>query len=152
MQFIISYVCLFIHQRISDIHYSNLQRTTVFIILVPGQYRDQNLRQGIVLKTSFKTRVSRMGLGSFVNINIFVMKYCFIQFVYILNFFRISEIKINTNVKTPKRKPGSFVQRYSFKFRALSPKFKRVSSNKTPECPFWGLNILQILIRQKWKI
>ena len=31
-----------------------------------------------------------MGLGSFVNINIFVMKYYFIQFVYILNFFRIS--------------------------------------------------------------
>ena len=117
MQFIISYVCLFIHQRISDIHYSNLQRTTVFIMLVPGQF-DQNLRQGIVLKTSFKTRVSRMRLGSFVNINIFVMKYCFIQFVYILNFFRISEIKINTNVKTPKRKLGSFVQRYSFKFRA----------------------------------
>jgi len=28
-----------------------------------------------------------MGLGSFVNINIFVMKYYFIQFVYILNFF-----------------------------------------------------------------
>jgi len=30
-----------------------------------------------------------MGLGSFVNINIFVIKYNF-QFVYILNFFRIS--------------------------------------------------------------
>ena len=47
----------------------------------------QNLRQGIVMKTSFKTRVSRMGLGSFVNINIFVMKYYFFQFVYILYFF-----------------------------------------------------------------
>ena len=38
----------------------------------------QNLRQGIVLKTSFETRVLRMGLGSFVDINIFVMKYYFI--------------------------------------------------------------------------
>ena len=28
-----------------------------------------------------------MGLGNFKNINIFVMKYYFIQFVYILNFF-----------------------------------------------------------------
>jgi len=27
------------------------------------------------MKTSFKTRVLRMGLGSFVDINIFVMKY-----------------------------------------------------------------------------
>ena len=40
--------------------------------------RGQNLRQGIVMKTSFKTRVSRMGLGSFVDINFFVMKYYFI--------------------------------------------------------------------------
>ena len=53
-------------------------------------YRAQNLRQSIVMKTSFKTRVSRMGLGSFVNINILVMKYYFFQVVYILNFFRIS--------------------------------------------------------------
>ena len=35
----------------------------------------QNLRQGIVIKTSFETQVSRMGLGSFVDINIFVLKY-----------------------------------------------------------------------------
>ena len=37
--------------------------------------RAQNLRQGIVMKTSFETRVLRMGLGSFVDINIFVVKY-----------------------------------------------------------------------------
>ena len=36
---------------------------------------------------------------------------------------------------------GSFVQRYSFKFWAQSPKFKRVSLDKTTEFPFWGLNI-----------
>ena len=41
-------------------------------------YRAQNLRQGIVMKTSFETRVAWMGLGSFVDINIFVMKYYFI--------------------------------------------------------------------------
>ena len=41
-------------------------------------YRAQNLRQSIVLKTSIGTRVSLMGLGSFVDINIFVMKYYFI--------------------------------------------------------------------------
>ena len=39
----------------------------------------QNLRQGIVMKTSFKSRVSQMGLGSFVNFNIFVMKYYFLS-------------------------------------------------------------------------
>ena len=33
----------------------------------------QSPRQGIVMKTSFETQVSRMGLGSFVNINIFVI-------------------------------------------------------------------------------
>ena len=27
------------------------------------------------------------------------------------------------------------------KFSVLSPKFKRVSLNETPEFPFWGLNI-----------
>jgi len=41
-------------------------------------FRAQNLRQGIIVKTSFETRVSRMGLGSFVNINISVLKYYFI--------------------------------------------------------------------------
>ena len=40
--------------------------------------RAQNLRQGIVMKTSFGTQVSQIGLGSFVDINIFVIKYCFI--------------------------------------------------------------------------
>ena len=47
----------------------------------------QNLRYGIVMKTTFETRVLRMGLGSFVNIKIFVMKYYFFQFDYILLFF-----------------------------------------------------------------
>jgi len=43
-----------------------------------SMYRAQNLRQGIVMKTSYKTLVLQMGLGSFVDINIFAMKYFFI--------------------------------------------------------------------------
>ena len=38
------------------------------------------------MKTSFKPRVSRMGLGSFVNINIFVMKYYFFR-LFIFSIF-----------------------------------------------------------------
>ena len=60
-----------------------------------------------------------MELSSFVNINIFGKKYYYIQFVYILIFLNFLK-KTYTNVKTPKRKLGSFVQRYSFKFRALT--------------------------------
>ena len=51
-------------------------------------YRAQNLRQGIVMKTSFETRVSRMGLGSFVDINIFVMKYYLILVFSYSPFFK----------------------------------------------------------------
>jgi len=70
------------------------------------------------MKTSFGTRVSRMGLGSFVDINIFVMKYYFILFLHILHFF-LNLLNQNLNKrKDPKRKLVSFVQRYSFKFRA----------------------------------
>ena len=43
----------------------------------------KNLRQGIIMKTSFKTRVLRMGLDSSVDINIFVMKLFFIFFIFI---------------------------------------------------------------------
>ena len=38
---------------------------------LPVTPRAQNLRQGIVMKTSFGTQISRMGLGSFMDINIF---------------------------------------------------------------------------------
>ena len=41
------------------------------------------------MKTSFKTRVSRMGLGTFVNISVY-WNIIFFQFAYILHFFRIS--------------------------------------------------------------
>ena len=55
-----------------------------------NKLRALNLRQGIVIKTSSKPRVLWTGLGTFVNINIFVMKYYMIEFVYILHFFRSS--------------------------------------------------------------
>ena len=57
-------------------------------------------------------------MGSFVDINIFIWTVFYLISSY-SPFFKISLIKIYTNVKTPKRKLGSFVQRYSFKFRAL---------------------------------
>ena len=69
--------------------------------------RAQNLRQGIVLKTSFKTRVSRMGLGSFVNVNIFVIKYNLFQFVYLLHFFKSHKSK-STQMLNPKKETREF--------------------------------------------
>ena len=51
------------------------QTHSLKVVLLFNDFRAQNLRQVIVLKTSFETRVSRMGLGSFVDINIFVMNY-----------------------------------------------------------------------------
>ena len=68
--------------------------------------RAQNLRQGIVMKTIFKTRVSRMGLGIFVNISIFVMKYYFFQFVYILHFFESLKSKSTQNLRPQKGNSG----------------------------------------------
>ena len=57
-----------------------------------------------------------MGLGSFVNINIFVTKNYFIHFVYI---FFLSNL-LNQNVKAPKKKTiGSFVQRYLISAQAV---------------------------------
>ena len=38
-------------------------------------FQSPKFKTGYRLKTSFETRVSRMGLGSFVDINIFVMNY-----------------------------------------------------------------------------
>ena len=52
--------------------YSSIKRLCILNTLIFGhRTRAQNLRQGIVIKT----RVSRMGLGSFVDITIFVVKY-----------------------------------------------------------------------------
>ena len=54
------------------------------------------------MKTSFKTRVLRMGLRIFVNISIFVMKYYFFQFVYILHFFESLKSK-STQILRPQK-------------------------------------------------
>ena len=60
-------------------------------------------------KTSFETRVSRIGLGSFVDINIFVMKYNYFYLLYVLHFFKSLKSK-SIQMLTPKRKLDGFVQ------------------------------------------
>ena len=87
---------------------------TVYISVVQctiiTTYRAQNLRQGIVMKTSFKTRVLRMGLGSSVDINIFVYEIFFYLFP-LYSPFLLNLLNQNLqNIKTPKRKLESFVQ------------------------------------------
>ena len=59
------------------------------------------------LKTSFKTRVSRMGLDSFVDINIFVMKYYFLSF-FILSIF-VESLKSKSTQKLRPQKGNSGV-------------------------------------------
>ena len=54
------------------------------------------------MKTSFETRVSRMGLGSFVDINIFVVKYYFIKFLHILHFLKFLKSK-STQLPSPQK-------------------------------------------------
>ena len=103
-----------------------------------GFHNDMPLRQSILMKTRFGTRVSRMGSGSFVKINIFKLKYYFFQFVYILHFFESLKSK-STKCKTPKRKLMSFVQRYSFKFWALGTQVPNTRSIKTTT-----INIIQL--------
>ena len=78
----------------------------------------QNLRLGIVMKTSYETRVSRMGLGSFVDINIFGKNVILFSYFIFSIFSNLSNQYLHKCL-TPKRKLGNFVQPYSFKFRAL---------------------------------
>ena len=66
------------------------------------------------MKTSFGTRVSRIGFGSFVDINIFVMKYYFIQFLRILHFFKSLESK-STKCFDPKKETREFRSTILFK-------------------------------------
>ena len=56
------------------------------------------------MKTSFKNRVPRVGLGSFVDINIILFSF----FMY--SIFLISFIKIYTKVKTQKKEIREFVK------------------------------------------
>jgi len=72
------------------------------------------------MKTSFETRVSQTGLGSLVDIYIYVLN-IFFYLVSSYSPFLSNLLNQNLqNVKTPKRKLWSFVQRYSFKFWALA--------------------------------
>ena len=45
------------------------------IKLFRAYFRAQNLRQGIFMETSFRARVSRIGLGILMDINIFVIHF-----------------------------------------------------------------------------
>ena len=80
--------------------------------------RAQNLRQGIVIKTSFETQVSGMGLGSFVaGYQYFCHEIFFIQLLHILHFSRISNIKIYKMLR-PQKETREFPLTILFKFRA----------------------------------
>ena len=68
--------------------------------------RAQNLKQGIVMKTGFGTGVLRMGLGSFADINICVMKYYFIWFLHILLFYESLKSKSTQMLRSQKRNSG----------------------------------------------
>ena len=58
------------------------------------------------MKNSFKTRVSRIDLGSLVNINIFVMKYYFFPFVYTVHFFESLKSKSTQMLRPQKVNSG----------------------------------------------
>ena len=92
-------------------------RDQIFCATSHGPTQSPKLRQGTVMKTSFETRVSRMGLCSFMDINSFVMTYIILfSFLIFTIFFKSLETK-STKGLDPKRKFGSFVQRYCLKFR-----------------------------------
>jgi len=56
------------------------------------------------MKASLETRVSQMGLDSFVDINIFVKNIILFSFFKFSIFLQISQIKIYTNVRPQKSK------------------------------------------------
>ena len=94
-------------------------RFSGFILYPPFNFSfivplSRNLRPGIVLKTSFKTRVSRLGLGSCVNMNI-----CYEIFSLFLFsiFFESLKSKCTQMLRPQKGNSGVL---YSFKFRAQS--------------------------------
>ena len=58
------------------------------------------------MKTSFGTRVSRMGLCSFVDINIFVIKNYFIYFLHIFHFFKSLKSKSTQIIRPQKGNSG----------------------------------------------
>jgi len=71
---------------------------------------------------------------------------------YIVNIRTVREYIVHCKYQDcPRIKSGEYrvycnnqltVREYRVHCKHQSPKFKRVSSNETPECPFWDLNIL----------
>ena len=60
-----------VHIRISPFNVKGQQYNCLLESVYPYTYKEhQSPRQSIVMKTSFETLVSRMRLGSFVDINI----------------------------------------------------------------------------------
>ena len=83
-----------------------------------SMYRAQNLRQGIVMKTSYKNPGFANGVRQFCGYQYFCYE---ILFYLVSSYSPILSNLLNQNlqnIKTSKRKLESFVQRYSFKFRA----------------------------------
>ena len=60
------------------------------------------LKTGYRNENQFRTRVSRMSLSSFVDINIFVLKYYVFQFLYILHFVESLKSK-SSQMLTPQK-------------------------------------------------
>ena len=100
-----------------------------------AQYRNlpwhssPKLKTGCRYENHFKPRVSRMGLSSFVNFNIFLMKFYFFQYVYILLFFESLKSKSTQMLKPQKENSGA---------RNL----KVYRWTKFSSFLFWGLKIL----------
>ena len=69
------------------------------------------------MKTSFETRVSGIGPGSFVNIHIFVMKY-FFYLVSPYSPFLSNLLNQIYKMLKPQKGNSSFFQRYSLKYPA----------------------------------
>ena len=93
---------------------------TLHTTIVYKHPRAQNLRQSIVLKTSFKTRVSRMGLEAVLWISIFLQWNIFFSLFTSLIFFDYLKSKSTQMWRSQKENSRfSFYDILRFKFRAL---------------------------------
>ena len=94
------------YQNLMLLTSSNTKRTLMHLCMFTNAAQSPKLKTVYRHKNSFEplTRGSRMGLGSFVDINIlYIIK------ITLLSFFPNLLNQIYTNAKTPKRKLGSFV-------------------------------------------
>ena len=96
------------YQNLMLLTSSNTKRTLMHLCMFTNSAQSPKLKTVYRHKNSFEplTRVSRMGLGSFVDINIlYIIKITLLSFFIFPNLLN----QIYTNAKTPKRKLGSFV-------------------------------------------